>query len=252
MDTTLLRHPIEIRQVELHTPFAWLRAGLDDLRAAPLPSLFYGLCFAVIGYVLAYVLRYQPQHIAAASAGFMLLGPVLAIGLYSLSQRREAGLPQRLVPTLTAWRKNLYNLLLFLLVLSVIFLVWARASLLSFAVFYAGNLPTLADLLRQIVAPDNFVFLGIWLGIGFCFATLVFLISVTTVPMMLDRNTDAISAALTSVRVVAANLGPMAVWAAIIAWATAAALLMGFIGIIVVGPLLGHASWHAYRSLVGK
>jgi uncharacterized membrane protein len=70
--------------------------------------------------------------------------------------------------------------------------------------------------------------------------------------MMLDRKTDAISAALTSLQVVATNPGPMAVWAAIIAWATAAALLMGFIGIIVVGPLLGHASWHAYWSLFSK
>lgn len=252
MDTTLSRPPLEIRTVELHTPFSWLRAGLDDLRAAPMPSLFYGLCFAVSGYALAYALRYQPQHFAAASAGFMLLGPALAIGLYELSRRREVGLPLHLAPTLTAWRNNVHNLALFSLVLIVVFLVWTRASLLSFALFFAGSLPTLADMVRLIVAPDNFAFLGVWLGIGFFFATLVFLISVITVPMILDRNTDAISAALTSLRVVAVNPGPMAVWAAIIAWATAAALLMGFIGIIVVGPLLGHASWHAYRSLVGK
>jgi uncharacterized membrane protein len=252
MDTTLLRPALEIRPVELHTPFSWLRAGLDDMRAAPLPSLFYGLCFAVIGYALAYALRYQPQLFAAASAGFMLLGPALAIGLYELSRRREAGLPLRLAPTLTAWRNNFHNLALFSMVLMVVFLVWARASLLSFALLFSGSLPTLADMVQLIVAPDNLTFLGIWLGIGFFFATLVFLISATTVQMMLDRNTDAISAALASLQVVAANPGPMAVWAAIIILATAAALLMGFIGIIVVGPLLGHASWHAYRSMVGK
>ncbi|MDP1526179.1 MAG: DUF2189 domain-containing protein [Rhodocyclaceae bacterium] len=252
MDTTLQRPLLEIRTIELHTPFAWLHAGLADLRAAPLPSLFYGLCFAVIGYGLAYALRYQPQLFAAASAGFMLLGPALAIGLYELSRRREAGLPLRLVPSLTAWRNNFHHLALFSMVLMVVFLVWTRASELSFTLFFSGSSPTLADMVRLIVAPDNVSFLGIWLGIGFFFATLVFLISATTVQMMLDRNTNAISAVLTSLQVVATNPGPMAVWAAIIAWATAAALLMGFIGIIVVGPLLGHASWHAYRSLVDQ
>jgi len=252
MDTTLLRPATEIRPIELHTPFAWLRAGLADLRASPLPSLFYGLCFAVIGYALAFALRYQPQLFVAASAGFMLLGPALAIGLYELSRRREAGLPLRLAPTLTAWRNNFHHLALFSMVLMVIYLVWTRASALSFTLFFSGSLPTLTAMVQLIVAPENLTFLGIWLGIGFFFATLVFLISATTVQMMLDRNTDAISAALTSLRVVATNPGAMAVWAAIIAWATAAALLMGFIGIIVVGPLLGHASWHAYRSMVGK
>jgi len=252
MDVPVDRHAPDIRQVELATPFAWLRAGLTDLRAAPLASLFYGLCFAMGGYLLAYALRHEPQHIAAVTAGFLLLGPALAIGLYDLSRRREAGQPMRLAPTLLAWRDNLANLALFSLVLIVIFLVWARASLVSFALFFSGSLPTLADLMRQVLAPDNILFLAVWLGVGALFAALVFFISVVSVPMMLDRRTDAVTAALTSLRVVAANPGPVAVWAAIIAWATAAALLMGFVGIIVVGPLIGHASWHAYRSLVAK
>jgi len=253
MDSTANRAGLfEVRSVDLHDPFAWLREGWQDLRAAPLPSLFYGLCFAIMGYVLAYVLRHQPQHLAAATAGFLLLGPALAIGLYDLSRQRSLGKQPQWKPSLTAWRRNLANIGLFSLVLLVIFLVWARVSLLTFALFFTGDLPTVIDLARHITSPDNAFFLTAWIGIGALFAALVFVVSVVSVPMLLDRQTDAVTAALTSLRVVALNAGAMAIWAAIIAWATSAALLMGFVGIVIVGPLLGHGSWHAYRATVGN
>ena len=252
MDTVYSLTAQGVRTVELHTPFSWLRAGLSDLRSAPLPSLFYGMCFALIGYALLFALRHEPQLLASASAGFLLLGPALALGLYDLSRRREAGLPMRLAPTLMAWRNNFVNLALFCTVLMVIFLVWVRASLITFGLSFPGGVPTMEDLLLRIVAMDHWGFLAVWLGIGFLFATVAFLISVITMQMLLDRQTDILDAVLTSLQVAAANPGPLAVWAAIIAWATSAALLMGFVGVIVVVPLLGHASWHAYRSMVGQ
>lgn len=241
-----------LRQVDAGAPFEWIRLGLADLRACPGPSLFYGLCFALAGYLIAWILQGQPQYLAAATAGFLLLAPALSIGIYALSRRRERGEPCALAPTLTAWGANSANLGLFSLVLLVIFLVWARASMLTFALFFTGAMPDIRSLLIQLANPENLGFLLVWLAVGAAFALLAFAISVVAIPLMLDRRQDAVTAALASVRVVAANPGAMLMWAAIIAWATAAGLLMGFLGIIFVAPLLGHASWHAYRALVER
>lgn len=239
-----------LRQVEAGAPFQWIRLGRADLFACPGASLFYGLCFALAGYLIAWTLRSQPQYLAAASAGFLLLAPALSIGIYEISRRRERGEPCALVPTLTVWRSNMANIGLFSLVLLVIFLVWARASMVTFAMFFTGSMPDTRSMLVQVVNPDNFGFLAAWLVVGAVFALLVFSISVVTIPLMMDRRYDAVTAALASAQVVAKNPGSMLVWAAIIAWAGAAGLLMGFIGIIFVVPLLGHSTWHAYRALV--
>lgn len=239
-----------IRTIDPAAPFLWIRLGLDDLRACPGPSLFYGVCFAFLGFILAHVLRGQPEYLAAAAAGFLLLGPALTIGVCAISQRRELGARCALWPTLVAWKDNTTNLGIFSLVLIVIFLVWARASLVIFALFFTSAMPDVKSMLIQLAAPENFGFLFLWLSVGALFALLSFSISVIAVPLMMDRQSDAISAALASIQVLLKNPGAMAMWAAIIAWTGAASLLMGFLGLIIVAPLLGHASWHAYRDLV--
>jgi len=241
-----------LRQVDAGAPFEWIRLGLADLRACPGPSLFYGLCFALAGYLIAWILQGQPQYLAAAVAGFLLLAPALSIGIYALSRRRERGEPCALAPTLTAWRANMASIGLFSLVLLVIFIVWARASMFTFALFFTEAMPDLRSMLTQLANPENLGFLLVWLAVGAAFALLVFAISVVSIPLMMDRRQDAVTAALASIQVVARNPGAMLMWAAIIAWATAAGLLMGFLGIIFVAPLLGHATWHAYRALLGR
>lgn len=241
-----------LRQVDAGAPFEWIRLGLADLRACPVASLFYGLCFALAGYLIAWSLQGQPQYLAAAVAGFLLLAPALSIGIYALSRRRERGEPCALAPTLTAWRANMANIGLFSLVLLVIFIVWARASMFTFALFFTGAMPDMRSMLTQLANPENLGFLLVWLAVGAAFALLVFAISVVSIPLMMDRHQDAVTAALASIQVVARNPGAMLMWAAIIAWATAAGLLMGFLGIIFVAPLLGHATWHAYRALLGR
>jgi uncharacterized membrane protein len=239
-----------LRRVDAGAPFQWLRLGLADLKACPGAGLFYGFCFALAGYLIAWILRDSPQYLAAATAGFLLVAPALSIGIYEVSRRRERGEPCALAPTLMAWRENTANIGLFSLVLLMVFLIWARASLVSFAMFFSGAMPDVRSMLAQVSNPENLGFLVAWLAIGAVFALLVFAISVVTIPLMMDRRHDAVTAALVSVQVVFKNPGAMAMWAAIIAWSCAAGLLMGFIGIIVVAPLLGHATWHAYRDLV--
>ncbi len=239
-----------VRAVSAAAPFGWLASGWRDCRAHPLPSAFYGVCFASMGWLIAFTFRHAYEYVSALVTGFFLVGPFFAIGLYELSRRRERGQPAWLAPTLDAWRPNVGAIGMFALVLGVILLVWARASLIVFALFYTGEMPTVAGFVGQIVSPDNLEFLLAYLCVGGFFALLVFAISVVSVPMMLDRDTDGVVAVLTSLRAFAANVPAMVVWGAIIVALTAAGFALFFVGLVVTVPVIGHATWHAYRALV--
>jgi len=154
------------------------------------------------------------------------------------------------VPTLVAWRPSAGAIGIFALVLGVILLVWARASLIVFALFYTGGMPTVAGFVGQILSPDNLEFLLAYVCVGGGFALLVLAISVVSVPMMLDRDTDGIVAVLTSLRAFGANVSAMVVWGMLIVALTAAGFALYFVGLVVAVPLIGHATWHAYRALV--
>jgi uncharacterized membrane protein len=239
-----------VRTLPATAPFNWLAKGWQDYRAHPLPSLFYGVCFAAMGWAIALTFRHAYEYVSALITGFFLVGPFLAIGLYELSRRREHGEPVWLAPTLDAWSKNVSAIGMFALVLVVILLVWARASLVVFALFYTGEMPTVAGFLAQLLSPENLEFLFAYFCVGGFFAVLTFAISVVSVPMMLDRNTDGIVAVLTSLRAFAANVPTMIVWGLLIAVLTAAGFALLFVGLVVAVPVIGHATWHAYRALV--
>jgi uncharacterized membrane protein len=231
----------EVRSVGIAAPWRWLAAGWSDFRAHPLPSAFYGVCFAGMGF----------QYVSALVTGFFLVGPFVAIGLYALSRRRERGEPTWLAPTLDAWAPNVSAIGLFALVLAVILLVWARASLVVFALFFTHDVPSLKDFAAQLLSPTNLEFLLAYLLVGGFFAVLVFAISVVSVPMMLDRDTDGIVAVLTSLRAFAANVPAMIVWGLAIVVLVGLGFATWFVGLIVAVPVIGHATWHAYRELVG-
>lgn len=239
-----------LRTVPVEQPLVWLQRGWGDLRACPLASLFYGLCFVGGGALMVLALGRAPEYIAAVTSGFLIGGPFFALGLYEISRRREKGQPCSLGPTLTAWRGNAGNLGLFAALLLVIFLVWARASMVVFALFYSGEMPTLSGFLRHVVSTDHLGFLAAYFAIGGLFALIAFAISLVSIPLMLDRGHDAITAAIASVRALFMNPGAMFVWAGLIALLGGLGLVTFLAGMLVVGPLLGHATWHAYRDLV--
>jgi uncharacterized membrane protein len=241
-----------VRRVAAGAPFGWLAQGWRDYRAHPLPSLFYGICFAAMGWLIALTFRHAYEYVSALVTGFFLVGPFLAIGLYDLSRRRERGLPAWLAPTLDAWSKNAGAIGVFALVLVVILLLWARASLVVFALFYTGAMPSVAGFLDQMFALDNVEFLFAYFCVGGFFAVLVFAISVVSVPMMLDRDTDGVVAVLTSLRAFGANVPAMIVWGLAIFALVAAGFALFFAGLVVAVPVIGHATWHAYRALVEK
>jgi len=240
----------EIRSVGFDAPGRWLLAGLHDLRRAGSASLFYGACFAVGGWTMQFVFAHAYALFAGLITGFLLLAPFLAMGLYDLSRRIERGEEPRLAPTLSAWRPNLANVGVLAAVLAIVLLVWARASMVIFALFFdSAGLPSFADVVHAIVAFEQPEFALVYFAVGGFFALFVFAISVVAVPLMLDRGTDAVSAAIVSTSACGRNPGPMLLWAGYIVLLVGAGFATQFIGLIFVMPVLGHASWHAYREL---
>lgn len=240
-----------VRTVTWRAPFAWLALGWRDLRAAPSASLFYGVAFALMGWLIHVAFRHMVELTSSLTAGFLLLGPFLATGLYEISRRRQRGEPVALRQTLAAWRSNLGAFSLFALGLTVIMLVWARASLVTFALFFSSGMPTLQNFFGQVISADHLDFLLTYFAVGALFATIAYAVSVVSVPMMLDRGTDTVVAALTSVRALVANPGPLLLWAALIVVIVGAGFATLFIGLVVAVPWIGHATWHAYQALVG-
>jgi len=242
--------PPRIRKVGALAPFQWLLRGSLDFRVNPVASLFYGVCFAAMGWLMVFTFQHAYEYVSALVTGFFLMGPFLAVGLYALSRRGELGEPTRLAATLTAWAPNVGAIGVFALVLAVVLLVWARASLIVFALFYTSEMPSVSGFFAQVLSLDNLEFLAIYFCVGGAFAVLVLAISVVSVPMMLDRGTDGITAVLTSLRAFGANVPAMIVWGLVIAVVVGAGFALYFVGLVIAVPVIGHATWHAYRALV--
>lgn len=239
----------QIRDVSLAAPFRWLARGWEDFRYCPFQSLFYGICFALAGLVLGLVVNHAYQYVSALATGFLLLGPFLALGLYDISRRKEQQ-ACGLLPTIFSWRANLGNIGVFAAVLAVLMLLWARASLVTFALFYTSEMPSLEHFAAQIMRLENLDFLVAYFLVGLVFASLVFAASVVSIPLMLDRDTDAVTAMLVSFGCLVRNLPTMILWAAIIVTLTAIGFATFYLGLIVLMPVIGHATWHAYRDCI--
>jgi uncharacterized membrane protein len=231
-------------------PFRWLAAGARDLRAQPGIGFFYGVCFWLMSVTLGLVFQARPEYTLSMASGCLLLGPFLAMGLYEVSRRREEGVKPELSASLTCWEPHMRSMAMLVLVLIVLELLWGRASLVVFAVFFNTGMPSTTGVMNAIFNASNWEFVAVYTAVGSVFAMLVFSTSVVSIPMILDRDTDAISAAITSIRVVFANPGVMLLWGFLITALIALALLPWGLGLIAIGPLLGHASWHAYRATV--
>ena len=136
------------------------------------------------------------------------------------------------------------------LVLIVLELLWGRASLVVFAVFFNTGMPSTTGVLDAVFNPQNWEFVAVYLVVGAVFASIVYAMAVVSIPMILDRDTDAISAAISSIQVVYENTGVMLLWGLILAAMVVMALVPWGLGLLLVGPWLGHSSWHAYRGSI--
>lgn len=251
MDTTLAA-PIRLHPLGLAAPLQWLTLGWRDFTRAPLPGLFYGACFAAMGTLLMLLFRHAPAYVLALSAGFLLMGPFLCLGLYDISRRLERGEQRpRLGASLVAWRTRTGTMAIFGAVLLVIEMLWARASLVVFALSFDG-MPDFRGSVLALFDPQNLKFIVAYCIVGGLFATLIFACSVVALPMILDRETDSITAGITSIRLCLAEPGVMLLWGLAITAIVVVAMLPWFLGLLVAAPVLGHASWHAYRAAVAE
>jgi uncharacterized membrane protein len=245
----------EIRTVKIDRPWAWLAAGWRDLTSAPLVSLSYGFLFSGAGYIVMYGLYAIDMFylILPMAAGFTLVGPVAALGLYDISRRLESGQPVTFGATLGSYGANAGTISAMGLVLMLFLLAWIRVALLIFALFFGDRPVPATNFIEAIFfAPESLPFMVTGTLVGAVLAVAVFTISAISLPMLLDRDVGVPVAISASFKAVNRNPQAMALWAALVAGFTAFGVATLFVGLVICLPLIGHASWHAYRDLVGE
>lgn len=241
---------VPVRQIPSARPLQWLVLGWQDFRRAAWPSGFHGLVVATGGVlVLALAIQFTAL-LPGAVSGFVLVGPILATGLYDISRRLATGQTPRLDHVFRAWRKGTRPLIWLGVLLMIAGTLWVMVSLMLFGLFVKAPIDNLYAFVRYAVQQQGDLLFGLWLLLGALGSALVFAATAVSVPLLLDRETDLRSAILTSIRAVGDNPGPMALWAVLIMLATALSLATAMLGFVFVVPVIGHATWHAYRDLV--
>jgi uncharacterized membrane protein len=241
------------RDLPLGSAFDWLGAGWRDLRTDPAASLAYGLVvFALsLGIVLGLILFGWDYALFPATAGFLILAPVLAIGLYAKSRALEEGrhvtLRQMVLPEAPSRGQLLFTGAL----LSVLMLLWMRAAVIIYALFFGVRpFPGLDHVAQMLFSTGHgLAMLAVGTAVGGLFAAFAFAVSAFSIPMMLDRRVDALTAMGTSWALVWNNLPALLVWGAAVLALFLLSLATGMLGLIIVFPWLGHASWHAWRAV---
>ena len=243
-----------IRTVQLERPWAWLAAGWRDLLGAPVISLVYGVLFAVIGWAITFGLWWLDAIylILPLSAGFLIMGPILAVGLYEVSRRRHEGERVSFAATLRAFQVNPTQIAFMGVTLLLLFLAWIRLAVMIFFLFFGLRPPSLADFVGQVFfSAGSLPFLIFGTAVGAVLAALAFGLSAVSIPLLLDRpHEHVVTAIATSFKAILDNPATMLFWAVLIVLFVGAGLVTFYLGLIVALPLIGYASWHAYRDLV--
>ncbi len=246
--STASEHPLPFvapcRVLQPWAAVGWLRKGLADMRAAPALSLCYGLFTAVLGLVMSLVAYRFGSYwlLLAALSGFLFIGPVLCLGLYAISAQLERGEKPALTVSLReAGVRHLGTEMVFALILLVVFLVWLRAGSMVHVFFPMQADPEIADLAA---------YLGVGGAVGAIFAGITFATSAFSLPMLMHRDVDAVTAVVTSINAVLRNKLAMLVWGSLIVAGVLIGFATAFVGLIFTIPLLGHATWHGYEETI--
>ncbi len=233
------------RKLSLFAPFRWIRLGVADLVQAPQQSMVYGLVVAVLIGAVSLVAWFRGSQwiMFGMLGGFVFLAPLVCVGLYAISAQLERGQEPVLARSLrAAFRRHIGNEAVFALVLLVIFLVWSRAAVIVTAVMYpTDGDPTTAELAS---------FLAFGSGVGAIFAAVTFSASAFSLPMIMHRDVDSVTAIVTSVNAVLRNKGAMLVWLALIVLGLVLGVVTAFVGLIVIIPVVGYATWHGYEETI--
>jgi uncharacterized membrane protein len=231
------------RKLAADAPLGWLKLGWQDFRRAPGQSLAYGLVIAALSWVVTAIGMKMGSYwaVLVLLSGFVFVAPVLALGLYSISRQLGAGMKPSLGRCFGEQRRGLGTAMVFALALLVVFLVWARAGSMLHVFFPVEAHPDW----RQLAG-----FLAIGSAVGSVFALVTFAFSAFSLPMICDRDADAITAVVTSVNAVLRNKPAMLVWILLIVLLTAVGFATALLGLAITIPLLGYATWHGYRETI--
>lgn len=246
---------LPINRVDVEMPWGWLRRGWQDLARVPEVSLTFGLIIAIISLLIIYGL-WQQDYLAYSlplASGFMFVAPFLGIAFYEISRRLEMGAPIHLHDIAVAWAKRPGRIFTLGLIMMLFQVAWMRIATLIYALFFGPEPVEWANfILTLFTTTDGLIFLIVGTAVGGALAALCFAIGVVSFPLLLDRDIGTAQAIATSVAASIANWRVLAGWGALIVLFTGAGLVTGCLGLIVTMPLIGHASWHAYRDLVGE
>jgi uncharacterized membrane protein len=243
-----------IQRVPFDAPWSWLAAGWRDLCRAPRISLAYGTVFAVLSMALTLGLLATGLQslVLALAGGFLLIGPAAAVGLYETSRCLECNQPVAFGDILATAGRAPGQLGFFGAILAFLFIVWLQLAMLLFMAFLGSSgLPPPSEFVPTLLfTPHGLGLLVAGTAVGGTLAAVAFAISVISVPLLLTRRVDAVSAIGASLSAVMLNPKPMALWAALIAGFMILGIATLYVGLIIIFPLIGHATWHAYRDLV--
>ena len=242
--------PLRVRKVHSLRTFLWLTRGFNDFMEAPLVGLAHGLLMGAFGGLLLFVAWDRFWVLAGAMSGFLMVAPILSTGLYAVSRALVRGEPAGFGAVWQVWASLDGRLVRFGVLLTVLGTGWvvSSAALITLGVKPTVTTPT-DFLMRVVLAPNPGIF-EIWLLVGGLMAAPVFASSVVAIPLLLDRQVSVQKAVLTSWRAVLANPICLSLWAAIVMSLSLLGLGTLMFGLILVMPILGHATWHAYRDLV--
>jgi uncharacterized membrane protein len=247
------RRRLRIRDIEIDRPWTWLSRGWNDILAAPRVSLAYGAAIVCVSVGLWSVLTItRTIHLLLPlAAGFFLIAPLIAVGLYETSRRLAAGEPVSLGAALGATRRNGAQVALMGIALLLLHLAWVRVATLLFALFFDRAHPGLGSVVDTLFfSPASLPFLVTGSLVGLGFAVVAFAIGALSIPMLIDREVDVFAAIAASVAATTRNWRPMALWAGLIVVFTAMGMATLFVGLAIAMPLVGHATWHAYRDVI--
>jgi uncharacterized membrane protein len=232
------------RKLSPWAPFGWVKLGIKDLVQAPQHSMAYGLTVALMIGIVCMLAWFRGSQwvMFAMIGGFVFLAPLTCIGLYAISAQLERGQqPLMARSARAAWKRHFGNEMIFALALLIIFLVWARAAVMVTVFFPTDGNPTLGDWV---------IYLGFGSMIGAVFATVTFSASAFSLPMIMHRDVDSVTAIVTSVNAVLRNKGAMLVWLTIVVVSLLIGVATAFVGLIVIIPVIGYAAWHGYLETI--
>jgi uncharacterized membrane protein len=232
------------RKLAWYAPFKWIGRGVSDLVRAPQQSLVYGLVVTVLIAIVSLLAWFRGSQwiMFAMIGGFVFLAPLTCIGLYAISAQLERGQPPDFVRSLrAAFKRHLGNEMVFALVLLVIFLVWARAAVMVTVFFPTDGEPTMQEIASYLAFGSV---------VGSIFAAVTFSASAFSLPMIMHRDVDSVTAIVTSVNAVLRNKFAMVVWLSLIVGGLALGVATAFVGLIIIIPVIGYAAWHGYLETI--